>query len=98
VPSWAWFFLKLFALIALFIWTRGTLPRLRVDQLMNFAWKFMIPMVLLNLVAAALWHFIGSGAVGWLVSGAIVVGSYLLLGRGLMAGKNISKRTYRFAD
>ena len=98
LPSWAWFFLKLFALIALFIWTRGTLPRLRVDQLMNFAWKFMIPMVLINLVAAALWHFIDAGFTRWFVSGTVVFGSYLLLGRGLMAGKNISKRTYRFTD
>ena len=41
VPSYLWFFGKLLALIALFIWVRGTLPRLRMDQLMNFAWKFM---------------------------------------------------------
>src|SRR6266511_3189934 len=43
IPSWLWFFAKLFALIFLFIWVRGTLPRLRMDQLMNFAWKFMLP-------------------------------------------------------
>jgi NADH-quinone oxidoreductase subunit H len=98
IPSWAWFFLKLFALIALFIWTRGTLPRLRVDQLMNFAWKFMIPMVLLNLVAAALWHFIDAGFTRWFVTGALVVGSYLVLGRGLVQGKHWAKRTYRFAE
>src|SRR5271157_3859492 len=42
MPSYAWFFGKLLALIGLFIWVRGTLPRLRMDQLMNFAWKFML--------------------------------------------------------
>lgn len=98
IPSWAWFFLKLIALLSLFIWTRGTLPRLRQDQLMNFAWKFMIPMVLINLVATALWHFISGGLTRWLVCGAVIVCSYLLLGRGLMQGKQITKRTYRFAE
>jgi NADH-quinone oxidoreductase subunit H len=48
IPSWAWFFLKLFAAIFFFIWLRGTLPRLRQDQLMNFAWKFMLPMSLVE--------------------------------------------------
>ena len=33
-----------------FIWTRGTLPRLRIDQLMTFAWKFMLPLAIFNLL------------------------------------------------
>src|SRR5205809_2458944 len=49
IPSYVWFFTKLLALIAMFIWVRGTLPRLRMDQLMNFAWKFMLPMALVNI-------------------------------------------------
>ena len=57
VPSYLWFFAKLLALIAMFIWIRATLPRLRMDQLMNFAWKFMLPMALLNLVTAGVWQF-----------------------------------------
>ena len=48
IPSWIWFFAKLLALISVFIWMRGTLPRLRMDQLMNFAWKFMLPMALVQ--------------------------------------------------
>lgn len=98
IPSWAWFFAKLLALIVLFIWTRGTLPRLRVDQLMNFAWKFMLPMVLINLVTAAIWHYMPAGAPRWIVCSLLVIGPYLLLGRGLMQGKQWAKRTYRFAD
>jgi NADH-quinone oxidoreductase subunit H len=98
IPSWAWFFLKLITLMGLFIWTRGTLPRMRQDQLMNLAWKFMIPMVLINLVAAAVWHFTGPGLVRWFTSGAIVVGAYLLLGQPLFDRKDLGKRTYRFAD
>jgi len=98
IPSWAWFFAKLLALMCLFIWTRGTLPRLRQDQLMNLAWKFMIPMVLINLVAAALWHFTGPGFTRWFVSGALIVGAYVLLGKPQFERKEIGKRTYRFAD
>ncbi len=98
VPSWAWFFAKLLGLIVLFIWTRGTLPRLRVDQLMNFAWKFMLPLALINLLTAAVWHYMPPGLPRWLVCGALVAGPYVLLGRGLLAGKNISKRIYRYAE
>src|ERR1700755_3548433 len=66
IPSYVWFFGKLLALIAMFIWVRGTLPRLRMDQLMNFAWKFMLPMALLNLVTAGGWHFLPQGVLRWL--------------------------------
>src|SRR6266404_5126068 len=41
IPSYAWFFAKLSILLFVYIWLRGTLPRTRVDQIMNFAWKFM---------------------------------------------------------
>ena len=44
VPSWIWFFAKVMMSIVVFIWMRGTLPRLRQDQLMNFAWKFVLPL------------------------------------------------------
>jgi NADH-quinone oxidoreductase subunit H len=98
VPSWFWFFAKLLVLIAVFIWIRGTLPRLRMDQLMNFAWKFMLPMALINIVTAAIWYFMHPGYQRWLVGVAMVFGPYILLGRGLMEGKKLEKRTYKFAE
>jgi len=98
VPSYVWFFSKLFALIALLIWVRGTLPRLRMDQLMNFAWKFMLPMALINIVTTGVWHFMPPGLVRWFVCALLVVGPYVGLGRALFEGKNLSKRTYRYAD
>ena len=98
IPSWAWFFIKLVAIILIFIWIRGTVPRLRMDQLMNFAWKFMIPMVLINLIGAAVWHFMQPGLARWLVSAALVLGPYLWLGKSLFQHKHLAKRTYRFAD
>jgi NADH-quinone oxidoreductase subunit H len=98
IPSYVWFFVKLLAIIFVFIWVRGTLPRLRMDQLMNFAWKFMLPMALINIISAAIWHFMPPGYERWLVVAALVVGSYILLGRGLMEGKKLEKRTYRYAE
>ena len=98
VPSYIWFFTKLIAIVFSFIWIRGTLPRLRMDQLMNFAWKFMIPMALINVVVAGVWHFMGPGLARWIVCALLVGGPYVLLGRGLMENKHLGKRTYRFAD
>ncbi len=98
IPSYLWFFAKLLALIAMFIWVRSTLPRLRMDQLMNFAWKFMLPMGLLNLFNAAVWRFLPSGLSRWLVCAVLVIVPYILFGRGLVQSKKLEKRVYRFAD
>lgn len=53
VPPWMIFIGKTHLFYFLFIWTRGTLPRLRSDQLMTFAWKFMLPIAILNLLIVA---------------------------------------------
>ena len=98
IPSYAWFFAKLLGLIALFIWVRGTLPRLRMDQLMNFAWKFMLPMSLINIFATGVWRFMPPGAVRWVVCFAFVFGSYMALGRALFENKHLAKRRYRYAE
>jgi len=107
IPSWIWFFAKLLVMILGFIWIRGTLPRLRMDQLMNFAWKFMLPMSLIVIFTAGVWRFLphviaGSVAVGlvvrWLVCALLVIGPYVLLARTLERGRRIEKRTYRYAE
>src|SRR5438093_870133 len=48
-----WFTLKVYAFIVVMMWIRATLPRLRIDQLMSFCWKGLIPMALVNSVAVA---------------------------------------------
>jgi NADH-quinone oxidoreductase subunit H len=54
IPGWVWMSLKTFVLVVVFMWLRGTLPRLRVDQLMGFAWKILVPLSLVNLLVAGL--------------------------------------------
>jgi NADH-quinone oxidoreductase subunit H len=98
IPSWIWFFAKLLTLIAVFIWVRGTLPRLRMDQLMNFAWKFMLPMTLMVIFSAGLWRFLPAGVLRWVICAAPIAGLYVLLGRSLTGGRKLEKRVYRFAE
>ncbi|MFQ5860766.1 MAG: NADH-quinone oxidoreductase subunit NuoH [Dehalococcoidia bacterium] len=53
LPSHLWFLLKLFFFTFIFIWVRASWPRLRIDQIMGFAWKFLLPLSLINLVVTA---------------------------------------------
>jgi len=55
LPPVIWFSIKVLAFAFLFIWIRGTLPRLRYDQLMHFGWKFLTPLALLNILATGWW-------------------------------------------
>jgi len=97
IPSYLWFFLKLLALICGFIWVRGTMPRLRMDQLMNFAWKFMLPMALINIVVAGAWHFMPPGLIRWVVLSVVLAASWALFGRGISQKVRYAARTYRYA-
>ncbi len=53
VAGLLWFMGKTYAFVFTFVWMRGTLPRVRIDQLMDFAWKWMLPASLLNLFVTA---------------------------------------------
>jgi len=54
IPGIFWFCGKLFILLFFFIWERGTMPRLRYDQIMKFGWKVLIPLALINLIITGL--------------------------------------------
>jgi NADH-quinone oxidoreductase subunit H len=51
--AWIWFLVKVFLILFFYVWMRWTLPRYRYDQLMEFGWKFLLPVAVLNLFATA---------------------------------------------
>jgi NADH-quinone oxidoreductase subunit H len=80
LPGVVWFLLKVYALVLVIFWIRGTLPRLRIDQLMAFAWKVMVPLAFYTIVITAIYLFydwpfwsltlmslVGLGVVGYLL-------------------------------
>ena len=96
-----WLLAKIFALIAVMIWLRGTLPRLRVDQLMAFAWKFLLPLSILNILVAGFAHFIPQGNVVakvavWMVS----LGILCAAAKGLngLSRAEVKPREYKYAQ
>lgn len=95
-PSWAWFFGKTFVLICVMIWFRATFPRFRVDQLMGFAWKFLLPLTLINILVAGLWHF-APVLLAWGFSLMILGISFLVL-VALNRSFVPEKRHYRLAE
>jgi NADH-quinone oxidoreductase subunit H len=54
LPPFVWFFVKVLAIVFVLIWIRGTLPRLRYDQLMHLGWKVLIPVALLNIIVTGM--------------------------------------------
>lgn len=53
LPPFLWFVIKVFAVFFVIVWVRSTLPRLRIDQVMAFAWKCLLPLALINLFVTA---------------------------------------------
>jgi len=54
LPSSVWFITKIFFVLFILMWVRATMPRLRVDQVMGFAWKVLFPMATINIFVTAL--------------------------------------------
>ncbi len=67
LPPILWFFIKVSAVFLLSVWIRGTIPRLRIDQVMAFAWKFLLPLALINLLVTSLQVVLWPEASLWLI-------------------------------
>jgi len=98
IPSYCWFGMKLLAGIFLIIWIRGTMPRVRMDQLMNFAWKFMLPLSLLNLLLVGTLKFVDSTFWQWLIAIIVIAFAWHRLGKTLSGKRTFAPRTYRYAE
>ena len=58
LPPVVWFLVKTYAVIFFIIWLRATLPRIRIDQLLSFGWKVLLPLSLVNIFLVGLFRFI----------------------------------------
>ena len=65
LPPWLWFIVKTFIVFFVMVWTRTTLPRVRIDQLMALAWKFLFPLALINLFVTAVQVLVWPDALPW---------------------------------
>ncbi|MEG6616789.1 NADH-quinone oxidoreductase subunit NuoH [Peptococcaceae bacterium 1198_IL3148] len=54
IPGWLWLFIKVYLMIFIIMWIRWTFPRIRVDQLMGFGWKVLLPLSLANIFVTGL--------------------------------------------
>jgi NADH-quinone oxidoreductase subunit H len=67
LPPWLWFIVKTLIVFYIMVWTRGTLPRVRIDQLMALAWKFLFPLAIINLFITAIQVLVWPDALPWLL-------------------------------
>jgi NADH-quinone oxidoreductase subunit H len=70
LPPYIWFFIKSFGLFFVMMWIKFTLPRFRIDQLMAFNWKFLVPLSLVNLLVVAAVDTLLRKVVGWTPDGS----------------------------
>jgi len=82
LPPVAWFMIKLFATFGVIVWIRATWPRVRIDQLMSFAWKYMLPLSLVNLLIVAIEIILldGDAIRWWLVPINMAINGALMAG------------------
>ncbi|MDH7488876.1 MAG: NADH-quinone oxidoreductase subunit NuoH [Anaerolineae bacterium] len=77
LPSWLWFLIKVVLVIFLMMWIRATFPRFRIDQMLGFAWKALVPLSLINLFLVALVAKVLEP--GWVRTGVLFVSNLALL-------------------
>jgi NADH-quinone oxidoreductase subunit H len=74
LPGYVWFFVKCAAVIFIFWWVRSMIPRIRIDHLLNLAWKFLVPLALVNLMVVGLVDKLVALLVANVVVAIVVIG------------------------
>jgi NADH-quinone oxidoreductase subunit H len=106
LPPYLWLLIKAGAVFTILMWLRGTLPRIRVDQLLNFNWKFLVPISIINLCVVMLLGkiFITPGLVGVIEVPAalrafiIAVGTTIPFVAGLAIVANRNRKNQQIAE
>jgi NADH-quinone oxidoreductase subunit H len=65
LPPVLWFLIKIFGVFFLIFWIRSTVPRVRIDQIMGFAWKFLLPLALINMFVTGIEVILLPGGLPW---------------------------------
>jgi NADH-quinone oxidoreductase subunit H len=81
LPDWLWFIVKTLIVFFLMVWTRTTFPRVRIDQLMALAWKFLLPLALINLFITAIQVLAWDNAINWIavVINIVIMGVLIIV-------------------
>ncbi len=98
LPPFLWFLIKVILVFMVIVWIRGTFPRLRIDQLMAFSWKFLLPLSILNLFIIGAELILLPSFPGWLAPVNLIIAGGLIylfsrpfkLGFGLGLGKGLA--------
>jgi len=81
LPPFLWFVIKIVAVFFVIVWIRSTIPRLRIDQVMAFAWKFLLPLALINLIITSMqivfWP--EASALPIIISGLVIMVALILI-------------------
>jgi NADH-quinone oxidoreductase subunit H len=70
LPPWLWFLIKVGLVFFVIVWIRATVPRVRIDQLMALAWKFLFPLALINLLITAAEILVFPAVSPWIIVAA----------------------------
>ena len=94
VPAVVWLVAKIYLVFCVFVWIRATLPRLRIDQLMGLAWKFLLPLALLNVLFTAILAALDlPGLVFFAANAVLAIGLIVLWTRVLGEGGEAVRRS-----
>ena len=88
-----WVIAKAYLVIAVIFWIRGTMPRLRVDQLMSFAWKALIPISFVNIIITAVYLYYG-----WPGVSLTLMSTLVTAGAGYLAYRQLTRPALRTAE